>query len=178
MNRFGEEKIKKFLKSQEKELKANDLLKVYHHLETINARFLTRFFLDHGVDPLKYLTIVPSDYAYGLQEYYRDKILLPDNVEAIDRWAFGKTLAKELYIPHKVYYIRESAFENMPNLEKVYIDGCPVVHKDAFYGCHNLKDIEINCTEEEWYKQNKGKEYTWPIAFRHVSAYANIKFKE
>ena len=180
-DKFGEQQIKDFLKSQEKELKANDLLKVYHRLETTKAVFLTQFFLDHGVDPLKYLSIIPSQYAYGLQKYYDKKIILPNNIEAIDLFSFGQTLAEEVYIPHKVYFIRGGAFESMPNLERLYIDGCPKIDKDAFYGCFELRDIRINCTEEEWYRQNPDfdvKKVNWPLVFRHASVYANIKFEK
>lgn len=155
-----------YLKTQEKELKANNLEAVYHHISPRDAVYLTKFFLNNGLDPLKYLTHIPAQYAYNIKGYYDDKIILPQNIQSIDLWAFGDTFAKELYIPSEVYYIRKGAFSSK-NLKSIYIDGSPVVGEEAFFDCTNVTSIKINCSKKEWYKHNHkdiNKE-DWPLAF-------------
>lgn len=172
------EEIIEYLKTQEKELRANKLNLVYRHISSKHAGSITKFFLDNGIDPLKYLTIIPPQYAYNLKEYYDREIIIPDNIEAVDLWAFADTFARKLYIPSSVYYIREFAFSSA-NLKSIYIDGCPGVSRKAFYDCFNLKDIKINCTEEEWYKKNPDMSpdrEDWPFAFEYVDLNAKLEF--
>ncbi len=172
------QEIIEFLKSQEKELRSNNLSSVYMHTSSKNAPYLTKFFLDKNIDPLKYLTFVPPQYAYNLKEYYNNEIILPKNIEAVDLWAFGDTFATKLYIPSSVYYIREGAFSSA-NLKEVYIDGCPGIHRKAFFDCFRLKDIKINCTKEEWYKKNPVRSPNrkdWPFVFEDADSNAKITF--
>lgn len=176
-----EQEIIEFLKSQEKELKANDLIKIYHRINVKNAPALTKFFLDHGIDPLKYVTMVPRGYADGLQTYYTKRIMLPDNIEGIDVFAFSHTNATELYIPPKVYFIRDNAFSSS-KLEKIYIDGAPKIQAKAFSDCKSIQKIKIECTEEEWYKQNPAVSSgrfqfeDWPYVFRDAHSDAKLVF--
>ena len=173
-----EKEIIEYLKTQEKELKENNLIQVYRHISPHSAVFLTKFFLDNGLDPLKYLSIIPVYYADGLGEYYNNEIILPDNIEAIDLYAFANTSATKLQIPSSVYYIRNGAFWSS-KLKNIYIDGSPVVGDDAFFDCVNLYNIKINCSEEEWYKQNPHKDSgreNWPAAFKYSRLDARLKF--
>ncbi len=178
MSRLDNFDVIEFLKSQEKELRKNDLESVYKHTAPKRAPILTKFFLDHGIDPLEHVRFIPCGYAYGLDSYYNKKIVIPDNIEAIDSAAFFECKAKELYIPSSVTYIRTNAF-SFSDLEKIFIDGCPVFGKDVFDWCINIKNIKINCSEDEWFSKNPDLDtdrHLWPKIFEDAVANATITF--
>lgn len=153
------QQIIEFIKTQEKELKSNDLIYVYRHCKPTLAPLLTEFFITNGIDPLKYMDMVPYGYAADLdvlmstKNPYRNKIVIPDNIDMIDMYAFYKSFAKELYIPSSMGLIRPHAFAKT-DIETITIDGKPHLLEKSFNNNLFLKKVIINCSEDEWNREN------------------------
>lgn len=80
------------------------------------------------------------------------KVVLPDNLESIERNTFANcTSLKEINIPDSVYYIGEGAFYGCTSLKSITIPKRTRVSKGAFEGCPCNSYNE----EEENYKNNK-----------------------
>lgn len=148
--------IAEFLKTQEQELKHNNLVAVYENFTKVYSRLdvnkLTEFLLSYGINPLDYLTEIPWYYADNVNKFYQGSFKIPNTITFIGRFAFSYTGITDLYISPSVKEIEGYAFDDCPLLEKVYIDGCPVIGLNAFD--EREKEIIINCSPEDFEKVN------------------------
>jgi uncharacterized repeat protein (TIGR02543 family) len=76
-------------------------------------------------------------------EYYPDKQIITTK-----RW-LGQSI-NNITLEH-VYSIGQREFENLNELENVYIEHTlHTIGKEAFYGCNNLKDIWFDGNQAQW----------------------------
>ena len=86
-----------------------------------------------GIEPLKYMTFVPSYYAINDEDIKH--VIIPDNVESIGRYAFS----------------------GCKSLHTVDIKGnLLTIHDNAFDGCKNLDKINFQGSTEQWRNIKKG----------------------
>ena len=183
--------LKSFIKENsewvEKYLKTNNfegiyklMLEKFDHKTTLKAfgnlvGEFTDFMFSLDVNPLKYLTNIPSSYFYNSK---LDKVTIPENIFWIHATAFEESnisyiefapginlryigygafanceKLKEIHIPHGVESIGQDAFENCINLESITIPvSATSISWSAFSGCNNLKTLiyEGNSQEYKW----------------------------
>lgn len=73
------------------------------------------------------------------------KIIIPDTVEEIKKYAFYNcTALEEVEIKGEVKYLREYAFYNDAKLEKVNLESVEVIGANAFYGCTSLQSVNLD----------------------------------
>ena len=126
MNDESYEKALQLIVENIDNINQGDLESVYKSArETFNTRIIpriTHIFLTSDIDPLDYLTEIPSNYARGLSE----------------------TICTELTIPSNIMTIGVNAFQSCMNLQKVIIaNGVQNIYADAFLGCKRLKIINL-----------------------------------
>ena len=104
----------------------------------VSPSALTSVLLEAGINPLNYLTHVPSYAYYGVAKKQRNIVLnFADypSVQGIDSNAFGEYGVSELVVSNNITYIEVSAFYNCYYLKKVVIQGNPKIDSDAFTSC-------------------------------------------
>ena len=88
-------------------------------------KVLTKFFLDNGIDPLQYVTVVHQSMFMSL------------DIEKLD-------------VPPRIRSIRYQAFKNCHKLETVNMpEGVIGIDTYAFFDCSNLKHIVMSEDLEE-----------------------------
>ena len=120
------EKALQLLGENAESIQHGDLYSVYRAaLDVFEPRLvphITHIFLTSDIDPLEYLTEIPSNYARGLSE----------------------TIGTELAIPSNITTIGTNAFQSCMNLQKITIaNSVRNIYADAFLGCKRLKIINL-----------------------------------
>lgn len=110
---------------------------------------VTEFLLSCGCEPLKYTQAVPACYLCGIQTPI---VTIPTTIWSIGCSAFAENNElRRVQIPANVEVINVNAFECCKNLTYVQIDNPDVtIHDWAFYGCHNIKQIDFAGTVLQW----------------------------
>ena len=133
---------------------------------------LTQMFLDSGIDPLIYLSYIPSFYMHS--NTYLKNFTIPNNINFIGGAAFsGCSKLKEIIIPDNVTNIDYRAFRNCHDLKKasfhcteiggeafmdsgleeIYIsNNVKEILPRAFYNCYYLTEIIYEGTPEQFKK--------------------------
>ena len=115
--------LKEFIEKYQEEINNREFEKVYSlvkkELPIAYVGKLTELFYKCGVDPLKYMTEVPADYASNSNI---SKVDIPDNIMSIGRSAFsGCSSLTSVTIGSGVKSISWSAFEYCSKLMSVTI---------------------------------------------------------
>ena len=104
---------------------------------------LTYLLMTAGIDPLKYMYEIPSNYL----SYSKDLISIdiPSNIKSIgDRAFFDCSVLTSVAIPDSVMRIGSYAFGNCRGLTSVTIGkGVTRIRDHAFYYCRGLESITI-----------------------------------
>ena len=116
---------KDFIKSCIDELNLDDL---YEHADTysdINGVLvtprLTKLLYNINIDPLDYLTEVPAYFMADVQA--KIDLILPNNITAINNFAFTESWLHTLTIPTTCKYFGSRIFENCKNLSYIIYNG-------------------------------------------------------
>lgn len=102
---------------------------------------LTDLLYNIGIDPLKYMNIIPDSFAWYSK---RDHFNIPDNINYIGRGAFDSCYnLKDIHIPQGVTKINWITFRDCKSLKEVYIPDSVTSIEDAFSGCTSLEKLSI-----------------------------------
>ena len=82
---------------------------------------LTKLLYNIGIDPLDYLTEVPAYFMSYVQA--RIDLILPNNITAINNFAFTESWLHTLTIPTTCNYFGSRIFENCKNLNYIIYNG-------------------------------------------------------
>lgn len=115
----------KYIKSYIDELNLDDL---YRHADLYNdingvlvTSRLTRLLYNIDIDPLDYLTEVPDYFMANVQT--RMNLILPNNITAINNFAFFESWLHSLTIPTTCNYFGGRIFEGCKNLGYINYKG-------------------------------------------------------
>ena len=102
---------------------------------------LTDLLYNIGIDPLKYMDIVPDFFAWCSN---KDHFNIPNNINYIGRGAFdGCYNLKDIYIPQGVTKINWATFRDCRSLKEVFIPDSVTSIEDAFSGCTSLEKVSL-----------------------------------
>ena len=127
------ERLKKILKDCEEDLRNNNLDPIFNQLKTSYKLIieLRTLLTKQGIDPLRYVTEIPSYYfenedydTLDLSDYTNIKLIrskafthcnintliLPNSISAVSRYEFYHSVINELVIPEFTYRIEQAAF--------------------------------------------------------------------
>lgn len=115
----------KYIKSCIDELNLDDLYENADLYSNINGVFvtsrLTKLLYNIGIDPLDYLTEVPAYFMAYVQS--KIDLILPNNITAINNFAFTKSWLHTLTIPTTCDYFGDRIFYDCKKLNYVYYNG-------------------------------------------------------
>ena len=115
----------KYIKSCIDELNLDNLYENANTYSDTNGVFvtsrLTRLLYNIGIDPLDYLTEVPAYFMNYVQA--RIDLILPENITAIDEFAFAGSWVKSISIPESCEYFDEYIFYDCRKLNYIYYKG-------------------------------------------------------
>jgi len=103
---------------------------------------LTAFFKDNGVNPLEYMSKMPSYYMEGFANVPQDWYAVPNGIKSIGSKSFRKSDIEEANLPDSVETIFDGAYIDCYNLKKV-VTNASTIMRYAFAGCRNLEYVEL-----------------------------------
>ena len=162
--------LKEFIEKYRKEINNQEFKKIYgeHSLVLNSSRDLgklTELFYKAGVDPLRYLKVIPANYAdtstlrtmripSGVTHIGKDafhhcrdltSVAIPDSVISIGPWVFsGCSSLTSVTIPDSVTSIGEYAFFECSSLTSVTIgNSVTIIGYSTFSSCSSLASVTI-----------------------------------
>ena len=132
---------------------------------SICNRDISDALLEAGINPLEYMDFVPYGFLRGSRRSNKN-FIIPDNITAIEGYAFAGTDIEVIRIPEGVTEILQGAFSNCPNLHKVYLPRSLQKLGDKLFSGSNTVDsngtfnLVYNGTREQW--QAIEKKVRWP----------------
>lgn len=129
--------LKDFIKQYKSEINALNFKEVYYQASQglKNRGKLTELFYKVGVDPLRYLKVIPANYA-------------------------NASTLRTMRIPNGVTHIGKDAFHHCYDLTSVTIpSSVAFIGDSAFWNCKKLKNITYTGTIADW--NNIDKDYDW-----------------
>lgn len=195
MKDFDKEKIKKFLIEFSNDINNKNFDLVYKKWlfdDIAPVRVLTELFYNSGIDPLRYTSYVPIQYAKDSDKV--DSIIIPSNIKAIgldafknsnlrqivfsnstkcdsiDHKAFSGVFIKRIAIPESIREIGVEAFQGCTELEEVSFPNTPGIKLLAgtFRGCSKLTTIQYNGTAKEYYQNVLGRNWTIGSSIEYI----------
>ena len=178
--------LKEFIEKYRKEINNQEFEKIYtEHTLVLNSPRdlgkLTELFYKVGVDPLRYLRVIPENYAdastlrtmripNGVTHIGKDafhhcydltSVTIPDSVISVGPWAFsGCSALTSITIPNSITSIGYAAFKSCTSLTSVTIPSSVAsIGESAFWNCKKLKNITYTGTIADWNNIDKG--YDW-----------------
>lgn len=135
---------------------------------------LTYLLLKSGIDPIKYLTVIPKNYMYRL-DVGPSKLTINSNINIIGDAAFLSCTNLKNIVVNGVNSIGSMAFQNCINLKSVVIDNVDEIKAYAFADCEKLQNISISdsTTYIEYAAFNNCKslvEFNWPLNAQDIGA--------
>lgn len=116
---------KDYIKSHIDELDIDGLynnIDIYNKIHDIDITpRLTKLLYNINIDPLDYLTEVPAYFMSDVQT--RMDLILPNNITAINNFAFADSWLHTLTIPTTCNYFGGRIFENCKNLSYIIYNG-------------------------------------------------------
>lgn len=142
------EKFKSFFSDSEIQdlLNNNEFKELYNLIDKQNIGIdvtckLTDLLYNIGIDPLKYMDIVPDFFAWRSN---KDHFNIPDTINYIGKGAFDNCYnLKDIYIPQGVTKINWATFYYCKSLKEVFIPDSVTSIEDAFDGCTSLEKISL-----------------------------------
>lgn len=162
--------LKEFIEKYRKEINNQEFEKIYteHSLVLNSTRDLgklTELFYKVGVDPLRYLKVIPANYANastlrtmripnGVTHIVKDafrhcydltSVTIPDSVMSIGPWAFnGCSALTSVTIGNSVTSIGDHAFFECSSLTNVTIpNSVTSIESGTFKSCTSLTNVTI-----------------------------------
>ena len=127
-----------------------DLLRDYNHFDELYKKwdrynyYLTNFLYEAGIEPAKYLKILPTQF---LQTSPTSDYDIPSNIIEIGRRAFYYVSnIEKVHISRRVSRIQSEAFANCHLLNEVIFKApgsLQTIADRAFEGCRNLTEIYL-----------------------------------
>lgn len=106
-------RLKQILKDRVDDLKNNNLDHIFKYLNTLDTEALRDFLINQGIDPLRYVTEIPSSY-YELDSYDALDLSSYTNIKSIDDYAFYRASIKTpLVLPQSIQKLENSSFEHV-----------------------------------------------------------------
>lgn len=146
--------LKEFLLQNRELIETENYYKLYcaanNHFEQKSASFtkeLSELLIECDVNPLEHLLTVPT--AYLANSDLIDHIVIPDNIEVVERAAFLGSELKSVTFndTSKCTVITNYAFDYCEYLETVILPpSCTTIGNNAFAYCGRLKSIVIPST--------------------------------
>ena len=116
---------KDYIKSHIDELDIDGLynnIEIYNKIHDIDITpRLTRLLYNIDIDPLDYLTKVPTSFMDSV--WVEMDLILPENITAIGEFAFADSWIKSISIPTSCEYFDERIFYNCSKLNYIYYKG-------------------------------------------------------
>lgn len=105
---------------------------------------VTKILKKAGINPDKYLTIIPESYHYNNFQLTDSHIIIQDGITNIGICAFQESdMIQSVIIPSSVTEIGGAAFASCRNLDHVELnEGLQSIESEAFAGC-KLSDIIV-----------------------------------
>ena len=146
--------VKQFIEVNIDLIDANDFTRLYSRCIIRTCGKLTDVLYECGIDPLQYMTTVPTWFAYKSNI---TNITIPNNIKSIGDLAFYNCSSlTSVSIPDSVTSIGDSAFEGCSSLTSVSIpDSVTIINEFAFEDCGNLQ-ITYSGTKQQWKHLVKG----------------------
>lgn len=195
MKDFDKEKIKKFLIKFSNDINNKNFDLIYKRWlfdDIAPVRVLTELFYNSGIDPLRYTSYVPMQYAKDSDKV--DSIIIPSNIKAIgieafkdsnlrqivfsnpvkcdyiDHHAFSGVLIKKIIIPDSIRDIGVEAFENCTELEEVSLPNTSSLNllSGIFKGCTKLTTVQYNGTAKEYRQNVYGRNWTIGSSVKYI----------
>lgn len=140
--------IEKIVKENASLINNNEFEEVYKNILVNGALGLVRNFTlilyEAGIDPLPYMTRIPSGFLFSSEITSID---IPSNIKVIGDYAFsGCNDLEAVTIPKQVEKIEESAFYMCEYLKKVTFESdssLTDIYQDAFRTCKSLEGIYL-----------------------------------
>jgi len=169
--------IKNFLKEYAPNINQRQFDLIYRKWfsdEVAPTKVLTELLYKSGVDPLEYMTVIPTYYARNSDKV--DSIFIPSNIaeiadnafedsnlrqlnfsepmqcKFIGQFAFARTRIKKISIPDSVRRVEDHAFDECYDLKEVSIPGKFgfYLNSRVFKNCLNLREIQFRGTSGEF----------------------------
>ena len=161
------DEVKKYLTYNISLIDQCDFEKLYDMAESnsICNRDISDALLEAGINPLEYMDFAPYGFLRGSRRSNKD-FIIPDNITAIEGYAFAGTDIEVIRIPEGVTEILQGAFSNCPNLYRVYLPRSLQKLGDKLFSGSNTVDsngilnLVYNGTREQW--QAIEKKVRWP----------------
>lgn len=145
------EKLIKFINKYKEDI--NDLAfeKLYmlmennmNEIHTVSE--FTETFLNIGINPLEYMSFVPSFYLDDIN--FREIVKVPKNIQKIDNMGFAFSGITEVEL-HKDCELSPASFYRAYNLKSITIPYIMnEVPEECFYGCSSLAEVDLNSVEQ------------------------------
>lgn len=140
--------------------------RLYYEITNLLSTSLTCFFLDAKIDPLYYMSEIPSSYFNCDSTFnppqdsgkYVKNLTIPSNIETINNGAFAHSDVENLTLAEGVGIIRESAFYGCGKLKEIYLPSTlTFIGNYAFYALNYTPlVIEYNGTVDQFKHVTKG----------------------
>ena len=109
----------------------------------------TDIFLEAGINPLLYLSVVPGFFLAGSEK--ADQIRIPEHVVRVGRKAFFESNISDLVLPEGVVSIESAAFARCGALKSVVLPSTlATVGISVFRECPNLASIKYAGTKQKF----------------------------
>lgn len=141
-------------------LKKNDLSTLYRQIYggPVPRWWLTELLYNAGIDPLDYLSFVPSFFIFHY--HYTLDLILPNNILNINHDAFFYCYLSSITFGENVHNIGDEAFGECLNLKKVEFNSkLAEIGSRIFRGCTNLTTIDYQGSKDQWEKINKNTDW-------------------
>ncbi len=117
----------KFIRVYQNLVKESKFEKLYEEFDNItdyisDTHYLTDIFIEAGINPLEYMSVVPIGYLYKTDLDIKE-INIPDNIKYIYKQAFEGMMLRKVTIPKTVIKIAQSAFFDNPLLTEIIVRG-------------------------------------------------------
>lgn len=150
-------RLKKFIEEHQDMINSDNYDQLYNDIRIYGSdsiiNELTHLLYRAGIDPLKYLTYLPS---FFIADEDIDKISLPDNIGYIHSKAFFNCNIGTIEMKSSVVEIERHAFRGC-TIGTLYLSGDDMVSPYAFEDVDNIDEIIIDTDEvfDNWYKGGK-----------------------
>lgn len=132
-------------------IRNEDLTSLYDSCQFMYISELTKKLYECGVNPLEYLTVIPSRYAQNII-LPETTVVIPSNIRLIEQRAFRNSTVKEVIFEEGCETIGGSVFAECL-LERVVLPkSLKKLGEDAFKGIYENVDVRYRGTEEDWKK--------------------------
>lgn len=147
MANYNIDEMKTFMMKHKEDIEKNNFDALYNDVFSANASNITEFLLEAGVDPLAYMTYVPTSYAEDIESI--QSVTLPPTIKSINGWAFNgcRNLIK-VDLNEGLEQIGQYAFR-LCNIKEIKLPSTVIYLNDgAFQGCVSLSEIDLSNIKE------------------------------